>query len=443
MDQPGSSQPSNFKRKLVEEANEPVSRPSKKARGPDNMSEQGVEHRSHWPEYFEEVKQLATSIETFLIPYSFSRRARTISTGHRSLTTTNKTFKALNTVLAFCSSRKHLATTFSVIRKSAESLLKRPIDLKDVAEVKAVIPDLLRFGYIPADQVRLNSSEDQQGKKRASSPTYALPSASIVDDEDHVLVFEFIESTKKYKSAEPENSYSVPPSMTAAQLKKLIEERNIRFIQAVNELIEACPRDGADGPVELVKQAARYHIPVKAKGDVQQSLVMKNSERPPMTEIIEELRREDWYRDQIVEHRSLPRKVPLIGELAVPLPENVVEALQKSRGISKLYKHQADAINAVKDGKHVIVCTATASGKSVIYQVPALLFLEEDNDSTAIYIYPTKALAQDQRLALDQLVHACPGLEDIKVSTYDGDTPKEKRPQIRESASVIFTNFVL
>ncbi|KAG8817037.1 hypothetical protein FRC19_011653, partial [Serendipita sp. 401] len=408
MDQPGSSQPSNFKRKLVEEANEPVSRPSKKARGPDNMSEQGVEHRSHWPEYFEEVKQLATSIETFLIPYSFSRRARTISTGHRSLTTTNKTFKALNTVLAFCSSRKHLATTFSVIRKSAESLLKRPIDLKDVAEVKAVIPDLLRFGYIPADQVRLNSSEDQQGKKRASSPTYALPSASIVDDEDHVLVFEFIESTKKYKSA---------------------------------ELIEACPRDGADGPVELVKQAARYHIPVKAKGDVQQSLVMKNSERPPMTEIIEELRREDWYRDQIVEHRSLPRKVPLIGELAVPLPENVVEALQKSRGISKLYKHQADAINAVKDGKHVIVCTATASGKSVIYQVPALLFLEEDNDSTAIYIYPTKALAQDQRLALDQLVHACPGLEDIKVSTYDGDTPKEKRPQIRESASVIFTNF--
>ncbi|KAG8763126.1 hypothetical protein FRC15_008152, partial [Serendipita sp. 397] len=348
---------------------------------------------------------------------------------------------ALNTVLAFCSSRKHLATTFSVIRKSAESLLKRPIDLKDVAEVKAVIPDLLRFGYIPADQVRLNSSEDQQGKKRASSPTYALPSASIVDDEDHVLVFEFIESTKKYKSAEPENSYSVPPSMTAAQLKKLIEERNIRFIQAVNELIEACPRDGADGPVELVKQAARDHIPVKAKGDVQQSLVMKNAERPPMTEIIEELRREDWYRDQIVEHRSLPRKDPLIGELAVPLPENVVEGLHKSRGISKLYKHQADAINAVKDGKHVIVCTATASGKSVIYQVPALLFLEEDNDSTAIYIYPTKALAQDQRLALDQLVHACPGLEDIKVSTYDGDTPKEKRPQIRESASVIFTNF--
>ncbi|KAG8858046.1 hypothetical protein FRB91_010520 [Serendipita sp. 411] len=273
---------------------------------------------------------------------------------------------------------------------------------------RAVIPDLLRFGYIPADQVRLNSSEDQKGKKRASSPTYALPSASILDDEDHVLVFEFIESTKKYKSA---------------------------------ELIEACPGDGADGPVELVKQAARDHIPVKAKGDVQQSLVMKNAERPPMTEIIEELRREDWYRDQIVEHRSLPRKDPLIGELAVPLPENVVEGLHKSRGISKLYKHQADAINAVKDGKHVIVCTATASGKSVIYQVPALLFLEEDKDSTAIYIYPTKALAQDQRLALDQLVHACPGLEDIKVSTYDGDTPKEKRPQIRESASVIFTNF--
>lgn len=71
--------------------------------------------------------------------------------------------------------------------------------------VRAIIPDLLRFGYIPADQVKLNASasDDKSAKsKRGSSPAYALPSAPILDEEEHVLLLEFIESTKRTKSAE-------------------------------------------------------------------------------------------------------------------------------------------------------------------------------------------------------------------------------------------------
>jgi len=74
----------------------------------------------------------------------------------------------------------------------------------------------------------------------------------------------------------------------------------------------------------------------------------------------------------------------------MPLSESIVEGLQKARSITQFYTHQAAAINAIAEGRHVIVSTATASGKSAIYQVPVLRFLENDKDSTAIYIYPTK-----------------------------------------------------
>jgi len=135
-----------------------------------------------------------------------------------------------------------------------------------------------------------------------------------------------------------------------------------------------------------------------------------------MPQIIEELKAEDWYRDQIVDHRSFEKKEPQIctpfistysttlgpahpfviwctAQLSTPLPDSIAEGLQKARFITKFYSHQAAAVNAIAEGKHVIVSTATASGKSIIYQVPVLRFLEEDRDSTAIYIYPTKVPA--------------------------------------------------
>ena len=121
--------------------------------------------------------------------------------------------------------------------------------------------------------------------------------------------------------------------------------------------------------------------------------------------------------------------------------------------------HQAAAINAISRKKHVIVSTSTASGKSVIYQVrairllfismislsqvPIMRFLEGDLSATGLFVYPTKvcvrthwasdihdyskALAQDQISALEQLLWACPTLRHVNVATYDGDTPQECR----------------
>lgn len=80
----------------------------------------------------------------------------------------------------------------------------------------------------------------------------------------------------------------------------------------------------------------------------------------------------------------------MIGTLDPPLSESIQTALKSARKISTLYTHQASAIRAITEGKHTIVSTSTASGKSVIYQVPVLRFLEEDPHATAIFIYPTK-----------------------------------------------------
>ena len=128
----------------------------------------------------------------------------------------------------------------------------------------------------------------------------------------------------------------------------------------------------------------------------------------------------------------------------------LTNALLSARGISKVYCHQAKAINDLWENKHVIVSTSTASGKSLIYQLPVIDALERDQDVKALYIFPTKALAQDQKKSLTNILSHMKDLSHILVETFDGDTPQTSRTKIRENASgyrvssqlmvVIFTN---
>jgi len=106
-----------------------------------------------------------------------------------------------------------------------------------------------------------------------------------------------------------------------------------------------------------------------------------------------------------------------------------------ARNISDLYSHQATAINHLWRGNDVIVSTSTASGKSLIYQLPVLDALERDPNVKALYIFPTKALAQDQKKSLLSIVNSIGCLSHIVVETFDGDTPQSERNRIRETAS--------
>ncbi len=137
---------------------------------------------------------------------------------------------------------------------------------------------------------------------------------------------------------------------------------------------------------------------------------------------------------------SIARIPPSEGSFA-PFPEWVDRPLQKvlaDRGIAKLYSHQARAIELVHDGKDVVLVTPTASGKTLCYNIPVLQKILEEPETRAIYLFPTKALANDQMTEVHQLIGELK--KDIKTFTYDGDTPDDARQAIRKQGHVVVTN---
>jgi len=122
------------------------------------------------------------------------------------------------------------------------------------------------------------------------------------------------------------------------------------------------------------------------------------------------------------------------GALPTDLPDPLRERLEQ-RGIDSLYSHQAEAWEAAARGEHVVVTTGTASGKSLAFNLPVLAALAEEPKQRALYLYPTKALAQDQIRSLDELK-----VKRVKPAIYDGDTESERRWQIRKWANLILTN---
>lgn len=119
------------------------------------------------------------------------------------------------------------------------------------------------------------------------------------------------------------------------------------------------------------------------------------------------------------------------------LDSRLVEALQQ-RGISQLYSHQARAIESALAGRHTVVVTPTASGKTLCYNLPVLQRVLEDRAARALYMFPTKALSQDQLAELMEL-DAKVG-SDLGVFTYDGDTPSDARRAVRSRGHVVITN---
>jgi DEAD/DEAH box helicase domain-containing protein len=123
---------------------------------------------------------------------------------------------------------------------------------------------------------------------------------------------------------------------------------------------------------------------------------------------------------------------------SAPLPADVHPALRAAlarQGIVELYEHQAQAFEAARRGEHLIVTTGTASGKTLAFNLPVLDALAAEPRDRALYLYPTKALAQDQARALAELA-----VPRVRAAIYDGDTPPERRPQIRRFANLVLTN---
>jgi DEAD/DEAH box helicase domain-containing protein len=103
-----------------------------------------------------------------------------------------------------------------------------------------------------------------------------------------------------------------------------------------------------------------------------------------------------------------------------------------------LYQHQAEAINHVRDGDNVVIATPTASGKTLAFNIPVLEALKRDPEACALYIYPMKALANDQLNTL-RIMERETGIK-VNPKIYDGDTPRRDRASIRENARIVLTN---
>src|SRR5437764_5730197 len=145
--------------------------------------------------------------------------------------------------------------------------------------------------------------------------------------------------------------------------------------------------------------------------------------------------------EQLPGEVTLDHVIPAQAARAAPLPADLrpgLAAALAGRGIARLYSHQAEAYAHARAGRHVAVVTPTASGKSLCYNLPVLQRLLERPESRALYLFPTKALAQDQLAELGAL--AAPLPLSIRVSTYDGDTPPGRRTAVREGGHVVLTN---
>ena len=385
------------------------------------------------------------------------------------LTKLAQTHRALNLVYTFICTRKHIATTFETVKKAVEGHIKRELLVTDVARIKALVPRAINFTYVDEACLQVAVLGEEDGIKGGRAKEFRSLDLSREDvSEAHaddgkskeVLLFEFIdgdlmrqvtnaktgEPTKPFRKLREEDLKM--PVYSQKQMMKLIEKRNTKFTSAVNAFLNQCAADKVD-PLETLQEKEKEYVPMPSdsRGNTPAPVPARPpptipAERETVAKIIADIKEMEWYTGQIVPdgHRVFDPQQPVFGDLNFQLSQNLVNALYNTRGITQLYSHQAEAMNNLHDGHNVIVATSTSSGKSLIYQIPMLHELEHDSNARGMYIFPTKALAQDQRRSIKELLRFVPGLENIIVDTFDGDTAMQDRNFIRDEARIIFTN---
>lgn len=380
-----------------------------------------------------------------------------------------QTYRALNLVYTFCCTRKHVATTIENMKTAVEGHIKRELLTQDIAQIKALLPEAISFGYVDAVtlQVAILGDGDDMRTKGHDYDVTKLPNAFFEDDNissipksNDLLLFEFRDGDLKRqvsdaKTGEPTNPSRrlreedlKMPVYSQKQMTKLIEKRNRKFDSAVSSFMSRSAVSNKDA-VEALCSIAEAYLPIGTDKPASTSALVRKSipsfiplERQAVAEIIDEIKCMEWYSGQIVTdgHRVFDAQKATFGDLNFQLSQDIVDALFNVKNITRLYSHQAEAINNLYEGYNVIISTSTNSGKSLIYQIPMLHELELDSNSRGMYIFPTKALAQDQKRSMKELLDFMPGFEDLVVDSFDGDTAMCERDLIRENGRIIFTN---
>ncbi|NOQ43062.1 MAG: DEAD/DEAH box helicase, partial [Dehalococcoidia bacterium] len=160
---------------------------------------------------------------------------------------------------------------------------------------------------------------------------------------------------------------------------------------------------------------------------------------------LEHLQKHPSYKNQITHVAQIASREPSYAELAEPVHPTLLSYLEAAQ-LLPLYSHQAQAINAVRSGKNAFVVTPSASGKTLCYNVPVLDRALREKRSCALYLFPTKALSQDQLRGLQGLLDFSQpssqmlGFSGLECAIFDGDTPPQDRGEIKRLARLVFTN---
>jgi DEAD/DEAH box helicase domain-containing protein len=159
--------------------------------------------------------------------------------------------------------------------------------------------------------------------------------------------------------------------------------------------------------------------------------------RVSLEQILDSLARDPDFSQMVTRWERIPPRRASYAEYPAWLDGRISATLRR-RGILSLYSHQAEALETTHAGKHTVIVTPTASGKTLCYDLPVIDAIAKDPTARALYIFPTKALAQDQ---LAELMRLAKDVDiDLKTYTYDGDTPPAVRAAIRSAGHVVITN---
>jgi hypothetical protein len=142
------------------------------------------------------------------------------------------------------------------------------------------------------------------------------------------------------------------------------------------------------------------------------------------------------YRSRMVHIETTGPVPPRYGTLKIPLNDTLESYINQHR--ISLYSHQCEAINRIRSGKNVIITTPTASGKTLAFNLPVFEGLEGNSEARALYLYPTKALSNDQLATLEQMAQFT-GIS-ARPAIYDGDTPQSRRAAVRENSRIVISN---
>ncbi len=152
--------------------------------------------------------------------------------------------------------------------------------------------------------------------------------------------------------------------------------------------------------------------------------------------VIELLSQDPQFKKHLARVQVLPARDAVYGDIGKALPEPIMNYLAANK--TRLYQHQCAALEAIRREKNVVITTPTASGKTLAFNLPVFEALYLDPEATSLYLYPTKALSNDQLKVLKELEEGT-GIV-VNPNVYDGDTPQSKRPRIRESSRVVISN---